>query len=199
MEPMNKTLKFILIGLVFAGVEEFLTIALIKEDLSGFFIVMALVLPLYLIAVYFSSKIINHLWRKEIADVIHFFTYGITGLMIEWFLIGLSPWSNPEAHPGTMIIFQVGMFSFWATVSFVPRLFIDERKKFNKIKKAMLKFFVSYFAIVYIVAFLLPVYARFVILILLIIVGYSLMNIFYPSYFLKSFRNPSKIKSVEKI
>lgn len=34
---MNKTLKFILIGLVFAGVEEFLTIAVIKEDLLGFF------------------------------------------------------------------------------------------------------------------------------------------------------------------
>ncbi|KYK38097.1 MAG: hypothetical protein AYK18_17765 [Theionarchaea archaeon DG-70] len=192
MYLMNKTLKFILIGLVFAGVEEFLTIALIKEDLSGFFIVMVLVFPLYLTIVYFSSKIIDYFWRREIADVIHFFTYGIMGLMIEWFLIGLSPWSNPEAHPGTMLIFQVGMFSFWATLSFVPRIFIDGRKKFNKIKKKMLKFYVSYFTIVYVIAFLLPVYARFVILILLIIVGYSLMNIFYLQYFLKSFSNPSK-------
>ncbi|MGD2250173.1 MAG: hypothetical protein PVF58_17350 [Candidatus Methanofastidiosia archaeon] len=187
---MNKILKFILMGVVFAGVEEFLTIALIKEDLSGFFIVIMLFFPLYLTIVYFSSKIINYFWRKEFADIIHFFTYGIAGLMIEWFLIGLSPWSNPEAHPGAMFFFQVGMFSFWATVSFVPRMFIDERKKFNKIKKTMLKFYVSYFVIVYIIAFLLPVYARFVVLILLIIVGYGLMNIFYLQYFLKSFKNP---------
>ena len=158
---------------------------------------MVLIFPLYLITVYFSSKIIDYFWRKETADIVHFSAYGVTGLMIEWFLIGLSPWSNPEAHPGAMFIFQVGMFSYWATVSFVPRLFTDERKN-NEIKKTMLKFYFSYFVIVYIIAFLLPVYARFAILIPLIIVGYSLMNIFYLSYFLKSFRNPSKIKSVEK-
>lgn len=189
---MHKTLKFILIGLIFAGVEEFLTIALIKKDLSGFFNVMVLIFPTYLTIVFFSSKIIDYFWRREIADVIHFLTYGIAGLMIEWFLIGLSPWSNPEAHPGTMLIFQVGMFSFWATLSFVPRIFIDERKRFNTIKNRMLKFYVSYFIIVYIIAFFIPVYARFVILILLIIVGYSLMNVFYLQYFLKSFGNPSK-------
>ena len=189
---MNKALKFILIGLVFAGVEEFLTIALIKEDLLGFFIVMVIVFPFYLIIVYFSSKIIDYFWRKETADVVHFFAYGVTGLMIEWFLIGLSPWSNPEAHPGVMFAFQVGMFSFWATVSFVPRLFIDERKKFNKIKRTMLKFYVTYFVLVYIIAFLLPLHARFAILILLIIVGYSLMNIFYIQYFMKSFSNSLK-------
>lgn len=185
---MNNGLKFVLIGLVFAGVEEFLTIALIKEDLAGFFIVVILVFPLYLVIVYFSSKIIDYFWRKEIADVVHFFAYGTTGLMIEWFLIGLSPWSNPEAHPGAMCIFQVGMFSFWATVSFVPRIFIDKRKMFDKIKKTMLKFYVSYFVIVYLIAFLLPVYARFVVLISLIIAGYSLMNIFYALYFMKSFK-----------
>lgn len=185
---MNNGLKFILIGLVFAGVEEFLTIALIKEDLSGFLVVILLVFPIYLVIVYFSSKIIDHFWEKEIADVVYFFTYGITGLVIEWGLIGLSPWSNPEAHPGVMFIFQVGMFSFWVTISFVPRIFIDERKKFGKIKKPMLKFCISYFVIVYIIAFLLPPHLRFVILIPLIIGGYSLMNIFYIWYFMTSFK-----------
>jgi hypothetical protein len=67
---MNKVLKFILIGLVFAGVEEFLTIALLKEDLLGFFIVMVLVFPFYLTIVYFSSGIIDYFWRKETADVV---------------------------------------------------------------------------------------------------------------------------------
>lgn len=185
MQLMNNVLKFILIGLVFAGVEEFLTIALIKEDLLGFFIVILLVFPIYLVIVYFSSKIIDYFWKKEIADVIYFFAYGITGLMIEWFLIGLSPWSNPEAHPGVMFIFQVGMFSFWVTVSFVPRMFIDERKKFNTTKKPMLKFYISYFVVVYLIAFMLPQNLRFVLLIPLIIGGYSLMNIFYVLYFVK--------------
>ena len=32
---MNKFLTFISIGVVFAGVEEFLTIALLKEDLAA--------------------------------------------------------------------------------------------------------------------------------------------------------------------
>jgi hypothetical protein len=186
---MKTIVKFILIGLIFAGVEEFLTIALIKEDLQGFFVVMVVVFPLYLVIVYFSRKIIDHFWKKEIADVIYFFTYGFVGLMIEWVLIGLSPWSNPEARGGAMFIFQVGMFSFWATLSFVPRIFIDERKIFNTIKKTLLKFFITYFAGVYIIAFLLPVYARFVIIILLIICGYSFMNIFYAAYFVKSFKS----------
>ena len=185
---MNRGVKFILIGLGVAGVEEFLTIALIKEDFSGFFVVILLVFPIYLVIVYFSSKIIDYFWEKEVADIIYFFTYGITGLLIEWVLIGLSPWSNPEAHPGVMFIFQVGMFSFWVTISFAPRILIDERKKFSNPRKTMLKFYISYFVIVYSIAFLLPPNLRFVILIPLIITGYSLMNIFYIMYFMTSFK-----------
>ena len=189
MELMNKVLKFILIGLVFAGVEEFLTIALIREDFLGFFTVILLVFPIYLILVYFSSTFIDYFWGRETADVVYFFTYGTTGLLIEWFLIGLSPWSNPEANPGAMFIFQIGMFSFWVTISFVPRIFIDERKQFNAIKKTMLKFYVSYFVVTYIIASIIPPHLRFVVLIPLIIVGYSLMNIFYLLYFTKSFHS----------
>jgi hypothetical protein len=192
MEHMNTTLKFILIGLVFAGVEEFLTIAVIKEDLSGFFTVISLIFPIYLIIVCFSSKIIDHFWKKEPADVIYFFTYGITGLLIEWFMIGLSPWSNPEANPCAMFIFQVSMFSFWVTISFAPRILIDKRKKFYKIKKRMLKFYISWSAMSYVIAFLIPPQLRFVILIPLIIVGYSLMNVFYVMYFKKSFEPESE-------
>lgn len=185
---MNRGVKFILIGLGFAGVEEFLTIALIKEDLAGFFIVILLIFPIYLVIVYFSSKIIDHFWEKEVADIIYFFTYGGLGLLIEWVLIGLSPWSNPEAHPGVMFIFQVGMFSFWVTISFAPRILIDERKIFSNLRKTVLKFSISYFVIVYSIAFLLPPHLKFVILIPLIITGYSLMNIFYILYFMMSFK-----------
>lgn len=196
---MSNILKFILIGLGFAGVEEFLTIAVIEEDLQGFFIVILLIFPGYLILVYFSSKIIDYFWKKAIADVIYFFTYGMTGLMIEWFLIGLSPWSNPEAHPGAMFIFQVGMFSFWATISLVPRIFIDERKRFSNLKKTILKYYISYFGIVYIIAFLLPPELRFVILIPLIIVGYCLMNVFYVMYFRKSFSKTESEYSISAL
>lgn len=45
---------------------------------------------------------------------------GFLGLMIEWFLIGNSPWGNPSAM-------QWAMFAFWACMALVPAVVLAQR------------------------------------------------------------------------
>jgi len=44
---------------------------------------------------------------------------GGCGLMVEWFLIGNSPWGNPDAV-------QIGMFAYWSCMVLVPVVLLDE-------------------------------------------------------------------------
>jgi len=65
-----------------------------------------------------------------------------------------------------MCVFQLGMFSFWATVAFAPRLFVNCEELSQKTSKAILKFFVPYFMFVYVVGLTAPASMRFVTIIL---------------------------------
>jgi hypothetical protein len=125
---------------------------------------------------------------QAVQAIVHFFVYGGVGLAIEWFLIGLSPWSNPDANPLLMLVFQLGMFSFWATVAFAPRLFLDPHEWSRKAKRAVLRFYIPYFAIVYVVGLSVRTEWKFGAIIPLILFGYLFLNVFYIRYFLQAFR-----------
>src|SRR6187431_1425256 len=121
---MKSFAKFIGVGSLFATVEEFLTIVILKHDVGSYVFTLIILFPVFLTIVFFASKLLDKRWHSEAArQFAHFLVFGGAGLMIEWFLIGLSPWSNPDANPLLMLGFQLGMFSFWSTVSFAPRLF----------------------------------------------------------------------------
>jgi hypothetical protein len=125
--------------------------------------------------------------RQPIQELAHFFVYGLVGLMIEWFAIGLSPWSDSDANALLMLVFQLGMFSFWASVSFLPRLFSNVGELSVQARKSILKFYIPYFIITYIIAFLVPGSLKFVTIIPLVLFGYLFLNVFYWRYFLRSF------------
>src|SRR5262249_24663463 len=108
-------------------------------------------------------------------------------IVVEWLLIGLSPWSNPKANPLLMLVFQLGMFSFWSTVAFAPRLFAGRAPSSAATRKTILRFFIPYFLVVYLVAFLVGKPLRFATVIVLIIFGYGLINVFFVSYFRQAF------------
>lgn len=185
---MKRFLSFLAIGSFFATVEEFLTVVVLKHDPGSYIFTLLILFPAFLTLVYFSSRLIHALIHPQPAqDLFHFFAYGLAGLMIEWFLIGLSPWSDPAANPLVMFVFQLGMFSFWATVGFVPHLFTEAGEPGRRAGRAILKFYVPYFVVAYLIAFLVPREMKFITIIGLIVLGYLILNLFYLKYFRGSF------------
>ncbi len=185
---MRKFLAFLVVGSFFSTVEEFLTVAVLKHDFGSYLFTLLILFPVFLTLVYFSSRLIDRLVRgRRAQELTHFFVYGLVGLMIEWFLIGLSPWSPSAAsNPLIMFIFQLGMFSFWATVGLAPRLFTNADELSRKTGKTILKFYIPYFIVAYLIAFLAPREAKFLAIIGLIVLGYLFLNLFYLRYFLAS-------------
>lgn len=191
---MRTFLAFLAIGSLFATVEEFLTVLVIRHDLASYLFTLFILFPVFLTFVWSSSRLLNLLIRGQAAqELAHFFTYGLVGLLIEWFLMGLAPWSNPNAHPAIMCIFQLGMFSFWATVAFAPRLFTNAQELSRKTGRAILKFYVPYFVLVYLISFLVPEQMRFVTVVSLVVFGYLTLNLFYLQYFRRLFSQSTTI------
>jgi hypothetical protein len=184
---MKKYLAFLAVGSFFSTVEEFLTVAVMK-DIGSFVVTVLIVFPVFLTFVFFSSRLLDRLFDNDSArELVHFLSYGVVGLMFEWFIMGLSPWSNAEANPVAVAVFQVGMFSFWTTVAFAPRLFLKPDGLSRRFRQWILRFYVPYFVAVYIVAFSVPTSMRFAAIISLVLFGYLLVNVLFLSYFIRSF------------
>lgn len=189
---MKRYLAFVAIGSGFATVEEFLTVVLLRHDVGSYIFTLVILFPVFLSVVYFSSKLLDRAFHREQArELAHLAVYAWVGLMLEWFLMGLAPWSNPNANPLLMLVFQLGMLSFWGTVAFAPRLFLNGRGRATA--KRMLRFYIPYFTLVYVIAFAAPERARFAIVIPCIIFGYLALNVFYAKYFRATFGSLTKI------
>jgi hypothetical protein len=185
---VKRYLAFLLIGSFFATVEEFLTVVVLRHDVASYVFTLLILFPVFLTLVYFSSRLIDRsIARQPTRHVVHFLSYGWMGLMIEWFLIGLTPWKDPDANPILVLLFQLGMFSFWSTVAFAPRLLLDTNPWSRRHGQRVLWFYVPYFVFVYTVAWLTPETLRFVALIGLIIFGYLTVNALFVLYFFESF------------
>jgi hypothetical protein len=186
---VKKFLNFIAVGTFFSTIEEFLTVVVLRGDIPAYFFTLLVLFPIFLTFVYFSSRLLDSFLgdqpRRELA---HYFIYGFLGVMIEWFLIGLSPWSDPNANPMIMLVFQLGMFSFWGTVAFAPRLFNNMNELSKAIRSSILGFYIPYFVIVYLVGFIIPGQFKFPVIISLIIFAYLFLNLFYLKYFGRLFK-----------
>jgi len=176
--------KFILAGSVVATVEEFLTIVVLKRDWPSYVFTLLILFPIFLTLVFFTSRALDRFWKTENArEVAHFATYGMAGMMIEWFLIGLAPWKNSHGHPILMLLFQLGMFSFWSTVGFAPRLYLNSSEAARHTRRKLARFFRIWFAFVYPLVLILPQEKRFGPTIVLIILGYLTVNVGFLRYF----------------
>ena len=181
---MSAYLRFLAVGLVFAAVEEILTVWVLRGDLGGLLVALLVLFPVYLTVAYLAGRAANRLIPAALQrEVTYYLTLGLLGVMIEWFLIGLPPWSDPDAEPLLMLVFQLGMFSFWASVAYLPRLFTQPPGRGGPLNAKILWFYVPYFLIVYFVAFTISPQLRFNALIALIIFGYMFLNLFYLRYF----------------
>jgi hypothetical protein len=189
---MRRFLKFVFAGSLFATVEEFLTVAVLKGDLGAYLFTLLVLFPAFLTFIYLSSRLLDRLaGREPVRELVHFFVYGLLGLMLEWFVIGLSPWSDPDAHPVVMAVFQLGMFSFWAAVALVPRLFVSPEPLSRRAAKAILWFCVPYAGLVCPLGLLAPASIKFFAVILPAVLAYLVLDLFFLSYFIKAFSAPS--------
>ena len=187
---MKQYTIYILVGLVFFAVMEYMFSVIIRGDLSNF-LGSIIFNAFYLTIGYFSSKVIDRFFKPwKIEDVIIYLFYGCVGLAIEWYLIGNSPWNNPDAN-------QIAMFSYWAGAVIIARIFTNPDNDLWKLKRAILLFFIPYSVISIALGHILPTYElRFGIMILLAIAGYDFMNLFYFWYFYHRFKRSSNVKLV---
>lgn len=171
-------MKFIFIGFVFATVVEFQFNILVKGS-SGIsrYIFTVFFYPVYLIFVYFSSRMIDRIFKKKtISDIVYYFAYGFIGMSIEWFVIGNSPWGNPDA-------IQIGMFAFWVALAFMPRIFIDDGDDLKELKRSIIKYYAAYAIISTVMGSMIPFDLRIVPIVLAEVIVYVLMNYFYIQYY----------------
>lgn len=175
----SNLLKFILVGFIFAQVLEFQFNILITKNYGNWIFTLLAYPTLLLLAYQVSNAVTKHIKNQRLADTIYYFIGGAIGLFaLEWIVIGNSPWSNPEAS-------QIGMWSFWVAVFFMPRIFINTYPKHNNLKKTIIRYFAIYAIITTTLGILLPQNGRMVVLIWGGIISYTYMNIFYYQYIKK--------------
>jgi hypothetical protein len=113
------------------------------------------------------------------AALAYYLAAGGLGLLFEWLVMGLSPWSNPNL---LQIPFQLGMFSFWAAVAFAPRLLLDHRAGVSRLRKWCQRFLALGFLAIYAIAFAASPPARFPLTIAAVISTFILLNAFHFCY-----------------
>ena len=174
--------KFLLVGLLVAGLEEFITQGVLKNSYAGWILPTIVAFLPFLLIVRCVGEILMRRLSESGAILIYYLTAGGIGLLVEWFLIGLSPWRDPGAPALLMLIFQLGMFSFWGGVAIAPQLILDKRDSVSRVRKSYLRFLIGGMAVIYGLTFLVPEKARFLTSIVSVLATFLGLNLFYFQY-----------------
>lgn len=137
---MKTLLQFLLLGLLTAAIGEWQFSVFLRDDLDNF-LGSLFFNTLYLVGVYVLARLLLTTLRKRPKFILGYTGFfGLTGLMVEWFLIGNSPWGNPDAS-------QIGMFAYWACMALVPLAFLLQNRP--------LQHFIVRYGLVYVILVLL--------------------------------------------
>ena len=171
--------KFFLVGMGVAGLEEFITQGVLKDNWGGWIIPTIIAFLPFLILL----RVISTFLEKRVAEwkaVLGYYAVaGSIGLIFEWFVIGLNPWSDPNL---LQIPFQLGMFSFWGAVAFAPRLLLDDRGPFVRVRRNYRNALFLGMAAIYFLAFTVPKDAQFLAVIAAGLFLFIFLNRFYFAY-----------------
>jgi len=177
-------IRFLTIGIIVASLEEFISQGVLKRTVFGWIIPALLAFIPFLVA----SAFIHRILRKKIGtrnrlELSYYMISGGIGLTVEWFLIGLSPWSDASGtDPVLMAVFQLGMFSLWGSVGFAPRIMIDKRSAVVGLVKWFKRFLAIGFVIIYFVTFASARQSQFAAGIISILIVFLSLNVFYFRY-----------------
>ena len=177
-------IRFCAIGMGVASLEEFISQGVLKHTLFGW------VIPAFIAFVPFlvTSALIHRLLRKKIKvkthlELFYYMISGGIGLFVEWFLIGLSPWSSSSGtNPVLLAVFQLGLFSFWGSVAFAPRILIDKRTAVVSLVRWFKRSLAAGFVIIYLATFAANRQPQFAIGIISILTIFLALNVFYIRY-----------------
>jgi len=124
---MHNIIPYVLLGVASMASAEFQGNVLLRGSIVNFFLAMALYAVLSLIAYAIGRRVRNDLW--------FYVGGGLFGLLvIEWWLVGFYPGSGKAG-------IHVAMFSNWAAVFTVPRVFTSGRADpsvRSRVKRAIL-------------------------------------------------------------
>ncbi|XMB86018.1 hypothetical protein RJG79_11540 [Mycoplasmatota bacterium WC44] len=175
---MKNIIKTLLIGYIFAIVVEAINMGIGQGLWKEMFLTVILFYGIFILIGYWYSK------RTPNNPGKHFVIFGIIGLMFEWFIFGMNPWSGGNIF--VVILIQIGMFSHWTTTTFAPRLLLDEEHVDRRFKHGFLTFYSVGMGLVYALGMLTPPYTRWTLMILGNILVYTLLLPWYIKY-IKSF------------
>jgi hypothetical protein len=117
MRSIIKIIQFIFLGLLTAAIGEWQFSVFLRNDPDNF-IGSVVFNTLYMSGVYLVTRLLLTTLRNRPKFILFYVVlFGFSGLMVEWFLIGNSPWGNPDAS-------QPGMFAYWACMALVPLMFL---------------------------------------------------------------------------
>ena len=181
--------KFFVYGLAIAALEEFITQGVLKES---YFLWIFTLLPfgVFLGIAGCVWAVLHRFTAERLAVVLYYLAAGAMGLAVEWFLIGLSPWSDRTSPPVLVAVFHAGMFSFWGSVALAPRVLLDLRPRVAKLRRRFLIAFTTLGLLAYVLTFAAKIAAaekgaQFVASIGPIIITFLAMNVFYVQYFVQ--------------
>lgn len=133
---------FVLIGVLTAAVGELQYSVFIRGDWVNFYGSMVFN-AVYLSGVFVVTRLLSRLFSPQPVFGVTIALAAVAGLMVEWFLIGNSPWGNPDAA-------QLGMAAYWACLVVVPLIVIDAAARLRPLKRT-----IALYGLVYTVLILL--------------------------------------------
>jgi hypothetical protein len=120
---------FVGIGVTVAAVGETQYSVFIRGEYANLF--GAVVFNTLYLSVSATFTILQKIKPPALCVAAHTVLFGSLGLGIEWFLIGNSPWGNPDAH-------QAAMFAYWACMVVVPLVYVSPAPHNARLKQRIL-------------------------------------------------------------
>jgi len=179
---MKRFALILVLGSLFATLGEYLFCVLVRHSVADYLFTLA-AYPILLALAWGPTRWIErHAPTRLRADLAIYLLAGLAGLAIEWFVIGNSPWANPEAN-------DLGMFCYWATVLAMPRLLLDRRAHLRRVRFGAAIAFLLYAALALAIGHATPESLRLFVLVWIVVLGYAGMNLFCVRAFILEWRH----------
>ncbi|MCX7860333.1 MAG: hypothetical protein N2385_09590 [Chloroflexus sp.] len=170
-----RLIRFIGYGIAFTLAPEITNLIIINRMPDAFVGAMA-VYCLLLAGGYAAQQQLDRLIRNSLwSTLIAMLLAGSFGLAFEWFVIGNSPWQNPDA-------IQWGMFVYWLGLFTIPRILTDPRPAVHNLAQTIKLVYLIYSAFHLAIALALPNAILPFVIPLLWVVVYTAFGGFYWRY-----------------
>ena len=136
MKSVVTFLLFVLIGVLTAAVGELQYSVFIRGDWANLFGSMVFN-AVYLAGAFVLTRLLFRLLPQRAAFLVAVALAAVAGLMVEWFLIGNSPWGNPDAS-------QIGMAAYWAAMVVVPLIAVEPDARLRPLRRALALYGAAY-------------------------------------------------------